>query len=382
MRVAWDVSMLSVPPTGIGRYVRETLRATAAARPRWELLAVSVCGREESPRLAAHLGALPPNVRRAHRLLRPARVWRRALNELPLPTLEALAGSVDAFVDSEWLHPRQRRGARIAIVYDLVPLRHPQWVDEATRRLHVRTLDTLGRRADRIVCISEATADDVEAYLGVPSERLAIARPGVDPAFAGAVPAPPAALDGRPYVLALGTLEPRKNLGVLLEAFARIAVRHPDVVLAVAGARGPAAAEVEAAAARLGIGPRVRLTGYVEDAALPGLVAGARALAFPSLFEGFGMPIVEAMAAGVPVVASTAPSLDEACGGAALRADPAAPAAFADALDVLLGDEGAAIGLVAAGRVHAATLTWEACGAAFAEAIEVGVGARAAGRGR
>ncbi len=370
MRIGWDLTTLCMPATGIGRYTRETLYATARARPDWEFVAVSFAGGEGTARLRASIGEMPPNVEHRHIKVPGARFLRRGISSAPIPTLEAITGKVDVFVDSEWFHPKQASGKRISIVYDLGPLLHPEWVDEQTRRFHLRTLDSLKRRIDRIVCISEATAGDVVRELGVDRERISIVYPGVDEAFFAAEPAPPAILGGAPYVLAVGTLNERKNLGVLIDAFAPAAKRDRDVRLVIVGSPDCDAERIRQRIQEQGIKSRTVLLGFAGDAELPGIVAGASVLVFPSLFEGYGMPVTEAMAAGTPVLASSDPSIDEAAGGAAMRFDPCDTRALADALATVLRSDGERRRLTSAGRAFAETRHWTASGLAFAEALE------------
>ncbi len=370
MRIGWDLTTLCMPATGIGRYTRETLYATARARPDWEFVAVSFAGGEGTARLRASIGELPPNVEHRHIKVPGARFLRRGISSAPFPTLEAITGKVHAFVDSEWFHPRQASGKRVSIVYDLGPLLHPEWVDAQTRRFHLRALDSLRQRADRIVCISEATAYDVVRELGVDGERISIVYPGVDEAFFDAKPAPPAILGGAPYVLAVGTLNERKNLGLLIDGFAKVAERNRELRLVIVGSPDRDAERIRQRIRERGIEQRTVLLGFASDEELPGIVAAATVLVFPSLFEGYGMPVVEAMAAGTPVIASSDPSIDEATGGAAVRFDPRDAATLADALGKLVRSESDRRRLVAAGKTFAETRRWSAAGAAFADALE------------
>ncbi|MCX6391050.1 MAG: glycosyltransferase family 1 protein [Actinobacteria bacterium] len=367
MRVGWDLTTLCMPATGIGRYTRETLYATARARPDWEFVAVSFAGGEGTARLRASIGELPPNVKHRHIKVPGARFLRRGISSAPFPTLEAITGKVDAFVDSEWFHPRQASGKRISIVYDLGPLLHPEWVDEQTRRFHLRTLNSLKQRADRIVCISEATANDVVRELGVDRERISIVYPGVDEAFFDAKPAPPAILGGAPYVLAVGTLNERKNLGVLIDAFAVVAKRNSEVQLVIVGSPDRDAERIRRRIREQGIEARTTLLGFVSDVELPGIVAGASALVFPSLFEGYGMPVTEAMAAGTPVLVSADASLDEAAGPAVGRFSPLDPDGLARAIAAILkrGRDGASH-LV---RDHPTLRPWSRSGEDFADVL-------------
>jgi glycosyltransferase involved in cell wall biosynthesis len=370
VRIGWDLTTLCMPATGIGRYTRETLYATARARPDWEFVAVSFAGGDGTARLRAAIGEMPSNIEHRHIKVPGARFLRRGISSAPIPTLEAITGKVDAFVDSEWFHPKQASGKRVSIVYDLGPLLHPEWVDEQTRRFHLRTLDSLKHRADRIVCISEATAADVVRELGVNRERISIVYPGVDEAYFDAKPEPPAILGGAPYVLAVGTLNERKNLGVLIDAFAKVAERNRELRLVIVGSPDRDAERIRQRIRERGIEQRTVLLGFASDDELPGIVAAASVLVFPSLFEGYGMPVVEAMAASTPVIASSDPSIDEATGGAAVRFDPRDAAALADAFGRLVRSESDRTRLIVAGRAFAEMRRWCASGTAFAEALE------------
>jgi alpha-1,3-rhamnosyl/mannosyltransferase len=245
------------------------------------------------------------------------------------------------------MYPAQGGGLRATTIHDLVPLRFPEWVEPETLRLHGSKYENAAATCDRIFVNSQFTGGEVVELLGVPEQRVRVAYPGIDPQFS---PEGDSADLGGPYVLGVSTLEPRKNLPALVAAFTLLRRRHPELTLALAGLEGwerePLAAE------------GVRLLGFVSDQELARLYRGASAFAYPSRFEGFGIPVVEALASGVPAVVSSDPSLDEASGDAALRADPDDPEAFADVLEQAL-EAPRDIGVE-----HASRFTRRACGEA------------------
>ena len=262
-------------------------------------------------------------------------------------SVERVVGPLDVFHFSDWMYPPQRAGLRATTVHDLVPLRFPEWVEPETARIHGRKYEHAARTCDRIFVNSRFTGGEVVELLGVAEERVVVAYPGIDPLFR---PEGQAADLGGPYVLAVSTLEPRKNLPALVEAFALLRHRQPELSLAIAGLEGWEERPLEAEG--------VRLLGFVSDEELARLYRGASAFAYPSRFEGFGIPVVEALASGVPAVVSSHPSLDEASGDAALRADPDDAEAFAASLEKALGRPRGD------GVDHASRFTWRACGEA------------------
>jgi glycosyltransferase involved in cell wall biosynthesis len=350
-----DVSPLSLPRTGIGNYVRGMVAGLAeAAGDRHELIAFGPSGPRGRRRIQEALAGLP--VERRLPLLPRAQVWRTSWSRLGRPPVETVVGPLDVFHFSDWMYPSQRGGVRATTVHDLVPLRFPEWVQPRTRRMHGPKYENAARTCDRVFVNSEFTGREVAELLRVPKERIVVAYPGIDPRFR---PESERADLGGPYVLAASTLEPRKNLPALVAAFALLRRRRPELTLAIAGLAGWEERPIDAVG--------VRLLGFVPDEELARLYRGAAAFAYPSRFEGFGLPVVEAMACGAPAVVSSHPSLDEASGESAFRADPEDAEAFAQALELALN---APPERRERGIAHAARFTWRASGEAVLAGYE------------
>ena len=348
MRIAVDVTPLSVARSGIGSYIRGSIAGLEQAG--CDVTAFAVTDRRGHAAIDEALDGRP--VRRG--ILPAANIVRRSWSAARRPFLERFVGPFDGSLLSDWWYPPQRHGVRATVVHDLVPLRFPEWVSRRTLLGHRATYRRLLPTADVIFANSEYTRDDVVRLLGVDAARIHVAHPGIDERF---TPDGAAADLGTRYVVVVGTLEPRKNLQVVLAAKAR----RPDLpAVAVVGGAGWGSVPV------LDV-PGVLKLGYVDDLRLVELLRGAECLVFPSLFEGFGIPVVEAMACGCPVVCSAHPSLDEAAGSAAVRFDPADADALAAAIDVALGDRAT---WRARGLEHAARFTWAATGAALRAGYE------------
>ncbi len=244
--------------------------------------------------------------------------------------------------------------------------------------LHLGTLWN-ARKARRIIADSQATARDLTNHFGVAPERLRVAYLG-GPRVEDVPPQPEIlARYGLPphYFLFVGTLQLRKNVARLIRAFAQVAHQDPDVVLALGGKLGPRAGALHELIGQLGLSNRVRWLGYLPDADRPSLYAGAAAFVFPSLYEGFGIPVLEAMAWGAPVIASNTSSLPEVVGDAGLLVDPYDIDGLAQAMAEVLTDSRLRERLLVAGRRRAATFSWDRCAseveAAFADALGTGV---------
>jgi glycosyltransferase involved in cell wall biosynthesis len=351
VRIAFDVSPLShAPRTGVPNYILGSLRGLhAVAGDEHEIVPfapVSLKGRRNLEEALDGIG-----LHRRVGWLPFAHAWRTAWSKAGRPPAERFLGPFDVLHFWDWMYPPQRSGVRATMIHDLVPLHHPEWTTPRTRAMHSAKYRNAAATCDIVFVNSTYTGHDVAELLHVPEERIELAPPGVSSHFRSE--GERAAL-GQPYVLTVATLEPRKNLETLLAAH-RLLDR--DLLLAVAGPPGWGP-EVELERAG------VRGLGYVTDDELARLYRGAEAFVFPARFEGFGIPVVEAMASGTPTVVSSHASLDDASGSAAVRVDPDSPEAIAAGVEEAIRRRGE---LVHAGIDHARGFTWEATGRAFLE---------------
>ena len=353
MRVGLDATPLLGARTGVGRYVEHLLKELTElpALAGGELVATAFTLRGAGGLPAA----VPPGVAVRHRPA-PARLLRAAWERAELPPVEWLTGRLDVFHGTNFVLPPLRRAGGVLTVHDLSYLRFPETVSAAS--LRYRELVPRGlRRAAVVLTPSEAVAAEVRDEYGLGDEVVATPL-GVDGSWFAATPAEPAWLAGRRlperYLLFVGTVEPRKGLPGLLRALRLLHDAEPatpPLVLVGPAGWGPA---LETAALPPGA---VLTAGYLDTAELRGLVAGAAALVYPTRYEGFGLPPLEAFAAGTPVVASDLPVVREVTGTLATLTPAGDDAALAGALAKVLGEPDSDAAR-AARQARARTFSW------------------------
>ncbi|MEZ4510416.1 MAG: glycosyltransferase family 1 protein [Chloroflexota bacterium] len=267
----------------------------------------------------------------------------------------------------------------VVTVFDLSFIHTPDSFPRLQRLyLHSQTARSC-RQARRVITISESGRQDVAHYFGVPLERIDVVLPGVEPIYRPLPAADVAAFrqrEGLPeqFLLHVGTLQPRKNIPVLLEALAQI--NRPDLPLVLVGGKGWLFDEIFARVQALGLQNRVRFTGYVPDEVLPLWYNAATLLLFPSLYEGFGLPILEAMACKTAVIAANTSSIPEAVGNAGLLFDPHNPAQLAEQILSVLDDPAQLATMQQRGLAHAQLFSWERAGRETAVVYQRALGTR------
>ena len=384
VRVAVDVTSLLDRPTGIGTFAREVLvRLVNDERLEVRPFAVTWRGRRGLADLDARASAsaairVPPANPTGRRLgWRPpmaARPLRALWKRLDGPPIEWWTGPVDVVWGPNFVVPPSRRAARVVSVHDLTPVRFPELCNRDTLDYPVLVRRAVAGGA-LVQADSEAVAGEVRRWLDLPADRVVVVPLGVT-AITGGNPARGRQLAGSErYVLALGTVEPRKDLPTLVRAFDRAAGRRADLGLVVGGPDGWGTSAFETAVAEATHRDRIRRLGWVDDTARADLLAGAACLAYPSIYEGFGLPPLEALAAGVPVVTSDLPVLVEVTGDAADHVPVGDAEALAGALVDLVDlaerppDDPRRAERRRRGLARAAGYSWDRCASGLADLL-------------
>ena len=286
------------------------------------------------------------------------------LNHIPNDVAGWMDPEVDVFHTCKLLYP-PRRAKLTATLHDLTCWLLPETHSPANVAADKHFADRILQHADGLIAVSQATKDDAVRILNLAPDRIRVIHHGVAAIYFNVTPAQSAAARARhqlqrPYLLFVGTIEPRKNVDLLLNAYRELpaSLRDQfDLVLA-----GPPGWAQSATLARLKQpSPGVRYLGYVPETDLPGLFAGATLFVYPSLYEGFGFPVAQAMAAGTPVITSAVSALPEIAGGAALLVDPRSQAELRDALAQLLTSPTRRQELITLGHVNARRFSWTEC---------------------
>lgn len=347
---------------GIGRYVRELVRALAVldAQTPYRLFVAGVTRTALPPLPGPNFTWHPTRV--TPRWF--ARLWHRL--QLPLP-VEVFTGRVPLFHATDFTLPPTLPGTRTLLtVHDLSFVRAPETATPVLKAYLDEVVPRSVRRATHILADSQATKDDLVALYGTAPEKVTVLLGGVNAEFAPVTDSARRTavrrqynLPDNPYIFSVGTVQPRKNYARLIEALAQLGPAFAEVHLVIAGGRGWLDGPIYRAVNEFGLAERVHFTGFARDEDLPALYAEAICLAYPSLYEGIGFPVLEAMACGTPVVTSAISSLPEVAGDAAILIDPYNVDELTAALRRVLEDDALRADLVARGYRRAAWFTWE-----------------------
>ena len=361
VRVLIDYRAALRERSGVGEYTHEMVRALLAAVPR-DVLEISVFSSSWKNRLQPDSDLVGAHVidRRV-----PVRLLNLAWHRLGWPSAERLTGQ--QFDVTHSIHPLvlpSRSAAHVITIHDLNFLQHPEWTHAEIRRDYPALTRVHAHRADHVIVNSEFTAREVEHQLNVAREKMTVCSPGA-PDWKPRASAPS---DG--YVLFVGTLEPRKNVGALLDAYERLAARRRVPTLVLAGRATDQSGPWLGRIARPPLAGLVRHAGYVAPASRRSLYEGARLLVQPSFHEGFGIPVLEAMTLGVPVVAANRGALPEVLGDAGLLVDVGDPEALAAAIERVLDDPAYATAASARGVERSRLFSWDASARRVYEAYQ------------
>ncbi len=370
-RVSFDATAFPADARGAARYALDVLAALA----RRDDVAMTVITRRGDGDRWARLG--PTSVVERAPSARPLRL---AWEQVGLPR-ELRRTGVAVHHAPHYTMPLRTRVPRVVTVHDMTFFDHPEWHERAKVPFFRRAITGAARHAAAIIVPSQATADLLLARFA-PSGPVLVAlhgmdhtrfRPDTDPA-ADSTAVEGLGVHGRYVLFGPATIEPRKDVPTLIRAFDRVAADHPDVTLALAGGAGWGWDEAQEAITAARHGERVRHLGFVPDAVVPALLRGAAAVAYPSLEEGFGLPALEALACGAPLVTTTGSAMEEIAGDAALLVAPGDERALAAALDLLLRGDPEFPARRAKGLARAADMTWDRAAARHVDAYRVALG--------
>jgi glycosyltransferase involved in cell wall biosynthesis len=347
---------------GIGRLVRQLVAALAQedTQTPYRLFVAGATRRQLPPPPGQNFAWFPTRVTP----LWFARLWYRARLYYPV---ESFVGSVKLYHATDFtLPPHLPWTKTILTVHDLSFVRTPETSHPILKRYLDRVVPWSVRRADHVIADSQATKDDLVTLYSVSPEKISVLLSGVDPRFKRVNDLlfiqrlrEKYGIPDSDYIFSIGTIQPRKNYLRLIQALHRLGDEFGQIKLVIAGGKGWLDAPIYAAVQALGMEERVKFIGFVDDDDLPALYSGAILTAYPSLYEGFGFPILESMACGTPVITSNLSSMPEVAGEAALMVDPYNIDVLAEGLRVLLTDKELRATLIERGYRQAALFTWQ-----------------------
>ncbi len=367
MRITLDLSPAVHRHAGLGRYARELLAALTALDHRGDLGHAN----EYTAFSHAPTADCPPDVLPDRVPLRTlplgAKPWRMSvlLAHLTGVSLDAWLPRGDVFHATEHLLPPLKNAATVFTLHDLIFQFFPAYHLPLNRWFLTNAMPRFLRRADAIIAVSECTKRDAIRFYNAPPEKITVIYEGANPALRPETDARRIAdararyAGNQPFIFLVSTIEPRKNISALVDALKILRARHLPHHLLIAGRRGWLYEEILAHIRASGLENEIHFLDYVPDADLPALFAACDAFVFPSLYEGFGLPPLEAMACGAPVICSNAAALPEVVGDAALLVNPRDVGEIANAIERVVTDRALRDELRAKGIARAAKFSWE-----------------------
>jgi glycosyltransferase involved in cell wall biosynthesis len=360
MRIGIDATALPPEPVGAGTYMIQLIRALTALEAEYELVIFA----QSSGR--ALIGTLPYDhlawitVSDKNPALRL--IWEQTV----LPVLASRAG-LDLLHSLHYTRPYRLGCSSVVTFHDMTYFLYPELHTLLRKLFFTQAIRSSARHADAIIAVSETTRRDTIRQLGVPAEKIFTAPNGVDPAFQPITDAH--RLEGcrgkynlpRDFILYLGTIEPRKNIPLLLRAYHRLAQTGSPYHLVITGKRGWMYKQVWETIEDLNLQPLIHFPGYIPVEELPIVYNLARVFVYPTIYEGFGLPPLEAMACGTPVITTAVPAMQELLGDAGILVPPQEEDALFQALRELLIDRQMQAHLSMKGRERARHFTWKSC---------------------
>ena len=358
MRVGFDIGPISKNRTGVGNYCYYLLKNLLDLSSPAQF--VGFASGRSRPQLDALAGRVP------YRWLPcPTRLLYKSWTHLRQPQVDGLLGGVDVYHATNYFLPPARSAKRVVTIHDLAFIAAPEWCSPKIVEPFSGGMKRFAREADGILVYSESTKNDVLRYLDADPAKITVAPMAVDESF---TPMPREravahvktryGIDG-PFLLFVSTLEPRKNIPTLLRTFAKLTELPHRLVMI--GSVGWNAEPIFQTIKELRLEDRIIRPGFVPHLELPAFYCAADAFVFPTLYEGFGLPLLEALLCGCPVVTSDNSSVPEVTGGAALATDAMDVDGFADAVRRMLSDDALRTALIARGLEHAKRFSWKAC---------------------
>ncbi|HUV72385.1 MAG TPA: glycosyltransferase family 1 protein [Clostridia bacterium] len=360
MRIGIDISQIVYQGTGVASYTRFLVESLVKVAPNEEFVLFGSSLRNRQPLNEFVKSLEVKNVQKKFSFL-PPKLLEFLWNGVHVLPIEAFTGPLDVFHSSDWLEPPTRKAKRVTTIHDLAVFKHPETfirrgghdiVANQKRKLHF-----VKHYSDLVIAVSQTTKKDVVEILGIPERKVRVIYEAADPFYSPRSEKEIKAAKEkfgieREYILSVGTREPRKNLDRLVMAFAEIAGTNKDLSLVIVGKYGWGTQNSK-------LESKVKILGFVEKEDLVGLYSGAKAFVYPSLYEGFGLPILEAMASGCPVITSDLGAMKEVADKAAILVEPEKAESIANAISQVVRNRKLQEELRLKGFKRAGEFSWE-----------------------